>query len=292
MTNPKVSVIIPAYNEEAGIEATIRELVDSVPDNYEIIVIDDGSKDDTYLKASSVEFDRLRIVRHQRNKGYGTAIKTGTRHANGDVVVWYDSDGQHRPCDLLGVVNKLIDEDLDYCIGIRTADSHVDKNRKFGKKVLSFIANKMAKEPMPDVNSGLRAFKKEVLYRHLHLLPKRFGASTVTTFIAQEMDYEGGEYPITVRKREGTSTVKPVRDGLATLKLIMNIVLLFRAKEVLSKIAIVMVAVGTIYGLWSALTQHLGIPVLSAILVLFGVQMYFFGIISAQISALRLENRG
>lgn len=142
---------------------------------------------------------------------------------------------------------------------------------------------------MEDVNSGMRAFKKEVLLRHISLLPARFGASTVTSFLMQEMDYMGECYPITVRKREGTSTVKPIKDGLSTLKLIMNIILLFRAKEVLSMVSIDFIIIGFAYGIFRAVTENLGFPVLSAIIIISGIQIYFLGIISAQISALRLE---
>lgn len=285
----KVSVVIPAYNEEAGIKKTLIELCREIPENYTIIVVDDGSTDGTSDEVESINDARIRLIHHQYNRGYGSAIKTACRQAEGDILVWYDADGQHRPCDLIGVVNKLIDNNLDYVIGVRTSESHVEDNRRFGKKVLSWIANKLAREPMEDVNSGMRAFKKEVLLRHISLLPARFGASTVTSFLMQEMDYMGECYPITVRKREGTSTVKPIKDGLSTLKLIMNIILLFRAKEVLSMVSIDFIIIGFAYGVFRAVTENLGFPVLSAIIIISGIQIYFLGIISAQISALRLE---
>ncbi len=285
----RVTVVIPAYNEEQGIEKTLEELCEAIPSNYSVLVVDDGSTDKTFEIANGYSNRGVKVVRHPQNRGYGSAIKTACRKADGDIIVWYDADGQHRPEDLINVVNKLLDENLDYVIGIRTKDSHVDKNRKLGKKMLSRIANMLAKEPMPDVNSGLRAFKREILLNYLSVLPNRFGASTVTTFIMQEEDYLGGFVPIVVRAREGISTVKPIKDGIATLQLIMNIILLFRARQILTRTALFFIAVGIVYGAIKMVVNHMGVPVLSAIITLTGIQLFFTGIISAQISAMRLE---
>jgi len=287
----KVSVIIPAYNEAEGIKDTLMELMTELPEAFEILVVDDGSTDDTYkiVKDIAKEYERLRCVSHGRNRGYGSAIKTGCRHVESDVVVWYDADGQHRPEDLLAVVDKLESEGWDYCIGARTKESHCDKDRRLGKAILSRIVNVLAKETMPDFNSGLRAFRREVLLKYIGLLPKRFGASTVTSFIMQEENCLGGVVPIVVRQRVGTSTVKPVRDAIRTLSLIFDIILLFRPIEIFGVMGGCMIVTGIIYGICEALLNGMGIPVLAAILTLFGVQIFLFGIISAQISKLRLE---
>lgn len=286
----KITVVIPAYNEEAGIGNTLKELCGAIPDNYGIIVVDDGSGDNTYAIASNIDRSRIKVLRHDMNRGYGAAIKTACRHAEGEIIVWYDADGQHRPEDLMAVADKLIEEDLDYVIGARTQDSFVDKGRRMGKKLLSWFANKMAREPMADVNSGLRAFKREIILHHLGIMPDRFGASTVTSFIMQEMGYLGGVCPIIVRQRKGTSTVKPLKDGIETLKLIVNITLLFRARQTFSWIAALLFAAGVAYGVAKAFTAGLGIPVLAAVLILTAMQLYFMGIISAQITWLRLGN--
>ncbi len=286
----RVSVIIPAYNEAEGIEKTLIELAEYIPKDYEILVIDDGSADNTFELARSVAYSNIRCIQHKKNKGYGAAIKTGCQNAAGDIVVWYDADGQHRPEDLMSVVEKLEAEKLDYCIGVRTRDSHCDRNRRLGKYVLGKIVNILAKEPVKDFNSGMRAFKKEVLLKYLPLLPDRFGASSVTTFIMQEVNTRGGGVDILVRERIGKSTVKPLKDGMRTLSLIMNIIILFRPKEVFGTAGILAIVVGVLYGLYSAVTAGLGIPVLSAVICIFGIQTFFFGVISSQISQMRLEH--
>lgn len=283
-----VSIIIPAYNEEGGIRATLEELkADEVLRDCEIIVIDDGSKDRTYEEASSVE--GVRVLRHRVNRGYGTAIATGSRAAKGKIFAWYDADGQHRPEDMVKVLNTLIQDDLDYCIGVRGKDSFVDKSRVLGKSVLKTFVNWMAREPMGDFNSGMRAFKRDVFMRYISLLPKRFGASTVTTFIMQERFYVGAEVPIVVRERVGKSTVKQVRDGLRTISLIMNIILLFRPMEVFGTVGILTILLGSVYGIVRAVLGGRGVPTLAAIVILFGIQILFFGVFSSQISQLRIE---
>lgn len=283
-----VSIIIPAYNEEGGIRSTLEELkADEQLKDCEIIVIDDGSKDKTYEEAASVT--GVRVLRHRVNRGYGTAIATGSRACTGKIIAWYDADGQHRPEDLVKVLRKMMDEDLDYCIGVRGKDSFVDKSRVLGKSVLKTFVNWMAKEPMGDFNSGMRAFKRDVFMRYVSLLPKRFGASTVTTFIMQERYYIGAEVPIVVRQRVGKSTVKQVRDGLRTISLIMNIILLFRPMEVFGTAGIFTILLGSVYGIVRAVLGGRGIPTLAAIVILFGIQILFFGVFSSQISQLRIE---
>ena len=287
----KVSVIIPAYNEAMGIRDTLVELEEFLNEDFEILVIEDGGEDNTYeiVDELTKEYSNIRCIRHRRNKGYGSAIVTGCRHANGNIIAWYDADGQHRPEDLLAIISKMEKEDLDYCIGIRTKDSYQDKSRIIGKSILKRVVNFLAKEPMADFNSGMRAFRKEVLIRYINLLPRRFGASTVTSFIMQEENYVGGGGPIHVRKRVGKSSVKQFRDGILTISLIFNIIILFRPKEIFGSLGILTILLGAIYGIVCAVVDGLGVPVLSAIVIGLGIQILFLGILSSQISQLRLE---
>lgn len=231
----------------------------------------------------------ISVVRHKVNKGYGSAIVTGIREATREIVAWYDADGQHRPEDLSKVVRRLVEEDLDYCVGVRGKDSYVDKSRVIGKKILKMLVNLLAKEPMGDFNSGMRAFKRDVIYKYITFFPKRFGASTVTTFLMSENRYKGGEVPIIVRQRVGKSTVNQIKDGLRTISLILSIIIMFRPMEIFGSIGIATIIGGSIYGIVVAIVQGMGVPTLAAIIIVFGIQIFFFGILSAQISQLRIE---
>lgn len=291
----QVSIIIPAYNEEAGIKSTLTELIEymsSLEYTYEIILVDDGSKDNTYIIAREMEQnypDILRVEQHTCNKGYGSSIKTAVRIAEGDYIAWYDADGQHRPEDLEKLICCIFHENLDYCIGNRTKDSYEEKTRKLGKTVLKFVVNLLAKEKMEDFNSGMRIFKHEIIKKHANLLPKRFGASTVTSFLMQELEYGGGTCPIIVRQRVGKSSVRQIRDGIRTILLIFQIILLFRPMQVFGSIGVISLIGGGIYGLQTAIIESNGFPVLGAIIMIFGIQTLFFGLIVGQISRLRIE---
>lgn len=286
MNNNSVSIIIPAYNEAAAIEMVLQELLSETAKwkekTVEIVVVNDGSSDDTAEIVKNIE--GIRLINHRKNKGYGAALKTGIREAHGDIIAWYDADGQHRPEDLLKVITKMEEENLDYCIGIRDKDSYEEKSRRLGKKILKWILHLITREELKDFNSGMRGFRKEVILPYLPLLPNTFGASTVTTLLMLEQEYYGGEVSITARKRKGKSSVKQVRDGFRTIVLIFQVILLFQPMRILGKAGIIMCAVGGIYGIFRALQWSNGIPTLASILIIFGFQLICFGVLSDQIS--------
>jgi glycosyltransferase involved in cell wall biosynthesis len=291
-TNPfpeyQLSILIPAYNEAAAIGPTLEELLGQ-PElaQAEIIVIDDGSTDATAEQVA--RFERVRLVSHRVNRGYGSAITTGTRQSKGRYIVWYDADGQHKPDDLLRVARTLIDNDLDYCIGIRDPNVPQAIDRRFGKVLLAVAVRIAAGQPVRDFNSGLRGFKREILLHYLHLLPRGFGASTLTTLLMLERGHIGAEIPIRTRQRIGTSTLKPIRDGARTLMIVLRIFLLFKPLLFFGSIGAALIAVGSVYGLYEAFSQREGFPVLGALVIILGVQSLFFGLLNDQISLVRRE---
>jgi glycosyltransferase involved in cell wall biosynthesis len=284
----ELSIIIPAYNEAQSIGAVLNELcAEPALEAAEILVVDDGSTDDTDKQVRL--FPRARLVQHRKNMGYGAAISQGVRICQGRYVVWFDADGQHRVQDLLAVSRALIAENLDYCIGVREESSDQTLGRALGKRVLKLAVVMAAGQAVKDFNSGLRGFKRDVIRRYLHLLPRGFGASTTTTLLMIERGYLGKEVPITARNRVGVSSVNPISDGLKTLLLVLRIFLLFKALQFFGGIGLVFILVGTIYGVAKAMTVGLGFPVLSSIMIVFGIQAIFFGLLADQISALRRE---
>lgn len=283
-----VSIVIPAYNECQGILATLEALcAEDALTESQLILVDDGSTDETADLVG--RFERVRLVRHTMNKGYGAALTTGMHAATRDFVVWMDSDGQHRVHDLLAVARCLVEQDLDYCIGVRDATSYQDPRRVAGKWVLRQVVRLAAGRAVPDFNSGLRGFRRSVIRKYLHLLPKGFGASTTTTLIMLERNYLGGAVSICVRPRIGKSSVKQVRDGLRTLALILRIFLLFKPLHFFGAIGLVMTVAGLGYGVWTAVSEGLGFPVLGAVVLLSGLQTIFMGLIMDQIAAMRRE---
>lgn len=237
----------------------------------------------------AARFDRVRLIQHPVNRGYGAALVTGMQSATRDYVLWMDSDGQHRVADLVAVARRLVEGNLDYCIGVRDASSYRDPRRALGKWVLRQVVRLAAGRSVGDFNSGLRGFRRSVIRKYLHLLPKGFGASTTTTLIMLERNCHGGEAPISVRPRIGKSSVKQVRDGLRTLTLILRIFLLFKPLHFFGAMGLAMTVTGLGYGLWSAFVEGQGFPVLGAVVFLSGVQTIFLGLVLDQISAMRRE---
>jgi glycosyltransferase involved in cell wall biosynthesis len=282
------SIIIPAYNEEGGIGQTLDSLCNHPElQDAEIIVIDDGSIDRT--KEIVQCFDRVRLIRHVRNRGYGAAIADGVKASSRSYVAWFDADGQHRVEDLVAVIDALAINDWDYCIGVRDKRSHGVRNRKVGKFILKHSVNLMAGQPVKDFNSGLRAFRRDVILPYVHLLPRGFGASTTTTLLMLERRYFGGDVPIVVQPRIGKSSVSPIRDGLLTLLLLLRIFLLFKPMVFFGGIGLTLIATGCIYGFYEAIRFREGFPVFAALIIILGVQSLFFGLLSDQVSTMRRE---
>jgi glycosyltransferase involved in cell wall biosynthesis len=279
-------VIIPAYNEETAIHRTLSQLRNLCP-SVEIIVVDDGSTDNTRKLAEQVE--GVRVLSHSRNRGYGASIKTGIRSTLRPFVVWYDADGQHRPEDLVRVAMPVIEGDYDAVVGIRGLDSAQQRQRALGKSILNLIARMVSRERIPDLNSGLRCFRRSLALRYLHLLPDGFSASTTSTLMVLKGGYRLGYVPIVVKPRIGTSTVRIFSDGLRTIHLIIRIVVLFDAFRVFTTLGVALALPGGIYGVIRALIEGRGIPTLAGTAIIAGLLTFFMGIIADQVVELRKE---
>ena len=158
-----------------------------------------------------------------------------------------------------------------------------------GKFLLKLVAQGTAGRAIPDINCGLRVFRRDVIARYLHLLPDGFSASTTSTLLMLKRQYRVRFHEVVAPRRAGQSSVRQLRDGLSALHLIARIVMLFNALRVFSAIASVLGLVGLVYGTVVAVKHGLGFPVLAALLVIVALQIFLLGLIGDQISALRLE---
>ena len=287
--NPQIfrdlTVCIPAYNEAGAIEATLRQLRENFPD-AQILVVDDGSSDGTGDIARGVE--GVDVIAHVSNRGYGASVKTAIRHADRQAVAWYDSDGQHRPEDLIAVATPVLTGEKDAVVGARGEGSDVRVGRVPGKLLLKVVAQLIARQRIPDLNSGLRCFRKEVIDRYLHLLPDGFSASTTSTLLMIKRGYRFDYVPIVTDRRIGKSTVK-LSDGLATLHLMTRLMVLFDAFRFFLALSIIQILPGLIYGVILAIDKGLGFPTFAAMLVISGVLTFLIGLVCDQIAAMRQE---
>ncbi len=281
-----VTIIVPALNEEAAIEETLRRLRQTFA-TAEILLIDDGCSDQTGERAAAV--GGVQVLRHDTTRGYGASIKTGVRHAAHDTVAWYDADGQHTPEALDALLERFRTHNLHAAIGSRTKDSAYERRRLIGKAVLAFVVQLVAARRLTDVNCGLRVMRRSVLRRYLHLLPDGFSAAITSTLLMLKRGYRVEFVPVVVHPRVGRSSVRMFRDGLRSVHTSLRILMLFHAFRAFSSVAAMLFLVGSVYGMWVALTFGRGFPALASVLVLSGVIIFFMGLLTDQVVALRME---
>ena len=281
---PECTIIIPAYNEEEGIRSVINGLK-RMRDKCVILVVDDGSTDNTFKYASE---SGVRVVHHPYNKGYGAALKTGIRNAKTDVVLLMDADGQHRPDDACKILQYM--DEYDMVVGSRTNNSNVSLLRKPGKKILSVIANYLSGTDIPDLNSGFRALKKSVAMDFMHILPNSFSFTTTITLATLTSGYSVKYVPIDAPKRIGKSKIKPFRDGSKFVFLIIRTIALFNPLKVVLPISLFLLISGALYTIY-AIIFYGRISNSAILLSISGIIIFFFGIISDQISVLIRRSR-
>jgi glycosyltransferase involved in cell wall biosynthesis len=279
-----VSVVVPAYHEADAIAGVVAALAAAGP-WHEIIVVDDGSRDETAARAEAAG---AIVVRHPYNKGNGAAVKSGIRRATGEFVLIIDGDGQHRPDDARRLVGRLGEYDL--VIGARSTETQATAARRLGNSALNGLASYLTGREIPDLTSGFRAARREHLREFIHLLPNGFSTPTTTTLAFIKAGYNVAFEPVEARQRTGTSKIKFASDGAKFLMIIFKIVTLFSPLRVFLPISAASFAVGVAYAIWT-IAMHSKIPNGAVLLILFAVVVFLVGLVSEQISALRFEGR-
>ena len=285
MADPSaVSIVVPAYNEGASIGTVVSALA-AAGHWREIIVVDDGSRDETSERACAAG---AIVVRHPYNKGNGAAVKSGIRRASGDYVLIVDGDGQHRAEDARRIVARLGEYDL--VIGARSSATQATQARRFGNSALNGLAGYLTGRDIPDLTSGFRAARREHLREFLHLLPNGFSTPTTTTLAFIKAGYNVAFEPIEASPRVGQSKIRLARDGAKFFVIILKIVTLFSPLRVFLPVALASFIVGSGYALWTIVTQR-HVTNSSVLLIMLAVIVFLVGLVSEQISALRFEGR-
>jgi len=239
-----VSIVIPAYNEESGIAlviAEIRRVLGTYPAPVEIIVVDDGSTDATARAASLAG---ARVMRHRSNRGYGAGLKTGIAAATHDQIIIIDADGTYPASYIPTLLEKL--ERADMVVGSRVnAGVKIPLIRRPAKWVLNRLANYLSNARIPDLNSGLRAFRRDIVTQYFSILPDQFSWTTTITLAMHCDKYAVAYTPIDYRARKGRSKIVPWDAG-SFLILILRTSMLFRPLRIFFPIVIVFAAYGVV----------------------------------------------
>jgi glycosyltransferase involved in cell wall biosynthesis len=285
MADPQtVSVVIPALNEAGAIAEVVRELA-AAATWAEILVVDDGSKDETAARAAAAG---ARVLRHPYTKGNGAAVKTGIRAATGEYLLIVDGDGQHPPSDAVRLASRLGEYDL--VVGARAPGTQAGLTRRAGNAALNGLASFLTEREIPDLTSGFRAARRDCLLEFLHLLPNGFSTPTTTTMAFLRAGYNVAFEPIEARQRVGSSKIRLSRDGPKFLLIMMRVMTIFSPLRIFLPISVLSFLTGVAYALYTIL-DHGKIPNGAVLLIMFAVIVFLVGLVSDQVAALRFDGR-
>jgi glycosyltransferase involved in cell wall biosynthesis len=278
------SIVIPAFNEAASVGRLVQALL-AEASWHEILVVDDGSTDDTADRASAAG---ARVLRHPYNKGNGAAVKTGLRQATGRAVLIMDADGQHQASDAARLVAQL--DTFDLVIGARSGSSQAGVFRRLGNGALNVIASYLAERPILDLTSGFRVARREHFMEFLHLLPNGFSTPTTTTMAFLRAGYSVRFEPIETPKRQGQSKISLGPDGVRFFLILLRVMTVFSPLRIFLPLSAATFAAGAMYAVWTIVTQS-HVTNSSVLLILVSVLIFLVGLVSDQIASLRFEGR-
>ncbi len=253
---PYVTVVLPCFNEQDHVLTEIERIsvaMDASGYAYELVCYDDKSTDGTLavLREAEARFPKVRVVPFHRNQGSGTIRRIGTRDARGEIVVWTDADMTY-PNERIPEFVRMLDDDLtvDQIVGARTSEEGTYKFLRVPAKwTIRHIAQILTGTKIPDLNSGLRAFRRDVSLPYLRLLPAGFSCVTTLTVSFLSNQHEIQYVPIDYAKRAGKSKFKFIRDAYRYILQVLRMVMYFNPIKVLMPIALTLLSVGVIKGI-------------------------------------------
>lgn len=295
---PRFSVVLPIFNEEAEIGALVTRIVETLDtegESFEVIAVDDGSSDgtaDVLRDLRQAYPDRLRVVRHLHNKGNGAALRTGIRIARGEIVVTMDADGQHSPEDISKLASMI--PPFDLVIGARTLDYTGSWYRGAANRFYNRFSSWLSATQVDDLTSGFRAMRRSVVLHFLPLFPNGFSAPTTVTLTFLKAGYNVAFLPIHVGQRaSGTSKIRLWSDGTRFITIILRMIMLYDPLRIFLPAGLFMAVIGVLA--WVAGVLNAGRLLLpnSAILLFAGTIMtWLLGLIADQIAGSRIQYHG
>ncbi len=285
MTNVAlISVVIPARNEAASLVSLLPAVRAQMPE-AQIIVVDDGSTDKTTEICTA---QGVRCISHPYPMGNGAAIKTGARAATGEIIVFMDGDGQHQAEDIPRLLEKLA-AGYDMAVGARVRGSHAGVHRAVANDVFSRFASWMVMQQIEDLTSGFRAVRADKFRKFLYLLPNGFSYPTTITMSFFRAGYGVAYVPIRALERQGNSHIRPLRDGVRFLLIIIKIGTLYSPLKLFLPISAGFFLTGVCYYAHTYLTAG-RFTNMSALMFISAILTFLIGIVSEQISALHYRD--
>lgn len=278
------SIVIPAKNEVDSLKSLMPEII-GMYQNAEIIVIDDGSADDTKNIAKTYSNrTNIKIISHPYSMGNGAAIKAGARSASHDIIVFMDADGQHMPKDIKVLLEKL-EEGYLMVVGARSARCHASLGRRIVNNIYNKLASWMVNRPIEDLTSGFRAVNAKKFREFLYLLPNGFSYPTTITMSFFRSGYPVAYVPITAGQRVGKSHIRLFKDGVRFLLIIFKVGTLYSPLRIFFPLSILFFLTGAGYYLYTFINYH-RFTNMSALLLINALLIFLIGLVSEQITNL------
>jgi glycosyltransferase involved in cell wall biosynthesis len=281
---PKLSIVLPAKNEAQGLRKLLPALRQYHPD-AELLVVDDGSTDET---ASVCAQHGVRVVTHPYAMGNGAAVKTGARAATGELLVFMDADGQHRPQDIHTLM-QVLDKGYDMVVGARSWRSHAGFKRAIGNGLYNTLASWMTGRKVEDLTSGFRAVRADKFRRFLYLLPNGFSYPTTITMAFFRSAYPVAYVPIEAAPRMGRSNINLLRDGVRFFIIILRIGSLFSPMRLFLPVSLFFFLLGAVHYAYTFITAG-RFTNMSALMFIASMLTFLIGIVSEQISSLHYKD--
>jgi glycosyltransferase involved in cell wall biosynthesis len=285
------SVVIPAYNEEHSISPVLEQIIDTLaqsPLPYELIVVDDGSKDQT--SAMIKQHRNVTLITHPVNKGYGAALKTGIRRAYYNIVCITDADGTYPNERIFDLLERMEETNSDMVVGARTGtEVAIPLVRRPAKWVVGQLANFVCGQHIPDINSGFRLMRRDAVLPFWNLLPSGFSFTTTITLCMLTSNYLVEYIPVNYHARIGSSKIKPIRDTLNFIKLILRIALYFVPLKIFLPLSGVLLVLAIVWGIFTHLVLGRLADVSTMVMVMAGIQVAALGLLAELINH-RLPN--
>lgn len=285
-SDKSISVVVPAKNESAVIAEVVAAIAIVLP-GAEIIVVDDGSTDGTAGLAAG---GGAKVISHPYSMGNGAAIKTGTRHSTGEILVFMDGDGQHRASDIPRMLSRL-DEGYDLVVGARMKGSQASVGRGLANRIYNALASFMTGHRILDLTSGFRAVRANRFREFISLLPNGFSYPTTSTMAFFRAGYPVSYLPIDVSRRVGKSHINIARDGVRFLLIIFKVGTLYSPLKLFFPISLSTFGIGAVYYLYTFLNAG-RFTNMSALLFTTSVIIFLMGLVSEQITQLIYKDVG
>jgi glycosyltransferase involved in cell wall biosynthesis len=272
---PVATVVLPCFNEADHVLAELKRITTSLDASgltYELLAVDDASTDDTLavLRAAALEMPTVRVLAFRRNGGSGTVRRIGTQQARGEIVVWTDADMSYPNERIPEFVQLLLDDpSYDQVVGARTSEEGSYKWLRLPAKwFIRKVAERLTNQKIPDLNSGLRAFRRSVALPYLRLLPSGFSCVTTITLAFLSNQHDVRYVQIDYAKRAGTSKFHFTRDAYRYILQVLRMVMYFDPLKVLMPPALWLLLIGFVKGIVDMIRHPFYFPASTVLIVL------------------------